>query len=147
MNREDRQKAEYLLGYIDAQQEAEDIRQRMETLRQKMETARRAAEDWSGGSRGRHGDLSDYFATASDIKQEWERKEAAALRRMQEIEAAIDSLGDPRQRRAMKLHYIDGVPWKEMPDIMHYGIDNIYRLRRLALKNLQIDTDTQRHKN
>lgn len=140
MNREDRQKAEYLLGYIEAQQDVEDTGQRMETLRRKMETARRAAEDWNGGSRGGHSDLSDYFAKASEIMEEWGARKAEALCRMQEIERAIDRLEDPRQRRVLKLHYIDGVPWAQIPDIMHYGIDNVYRLRRLALKNLQIDT-------
>lgn len=143
MNREDRAKAEYLLGYIKAQQDAEDVGQRMETLRRRMETARRAAEDWSGGSAGRRGDLSDYFEKAEEIMEEWAGREADALRKMQEIEATIDRLEDAQQRRVLKLHYIDGMRWAEIPDAMHYGIDNIYRLRRLALKHLQIDTDTK----
>ena len=143
MNREDRQKADYLLGYIEAKQDAQDIERRMETLRQQMEAAKRAAEDWIGGSSGRRGDLSDYFARGEDIMREWSESMSVSLAVMKEIETAIDRLEDQKQRRVLKLHYIDGIPWTKIPDIMHYGIDNVYRLRRMALRNMQINNSTQ----
>lgn len=126
MNKESRIKAEQLGTYIESRGESQDIWQRMESLQAEMEKVRE-----TGGW-----EVESYTAECREILRVWADQRTRALENMRSIEQEIDSLADQRERRAMKLHYIDGHSWEDTAEIMHYGIDNIYRLRRSALKRM-----------
>ena len=58
-----------------------------------------------------------------------------ALKR--EIMAAIRSIHDPDYCTVLELRYLCFKPWEQIAVEMSYGIDNVYKLHRMALKMLE----------
>ena len=53
-----------------------------------------------------------------------------------EIMAAIRSIHDPDYCTVLELRYLCFKPWDQIAVEMGYGIDNVYKLHRMALKTL-----------
>ena len=54
-----------------------------------------------------------------------------------EIMAAIRSIHDPDYCTVLELRYLCFKPWDQIAVEMGYGIDNVYKLHRMALKTLE----------
>ena len=54
-----------------------------------------------------------------------------------EIMAAIRSIHDPDYCTVLELRYLCFKPWEQIAVEMGYGIDNVYKLHRMALKTLE----------
>ena len=54
-----------------------------------------------------------------------------------EIMAAIRSIHDPDYCTVLELRYLCFKPWEQIAVEMGYGIDNVYKLHRMALKMLE----------
>jgi RNA polymerase sigma factor (sigma-70 family) len=52
------------------------------------------------------------------------------------IENAIETL-EPRERQALRLHYIDGLTWEEVGYKMYYERSQIFRIRKKAIEKLK----------
>lgn len=52
------------------------------------------------------------------------------------IENAIETL-EPRERRLVRLYYIDGLTWEQVCVEMHYSWNHIHRLHRAVLEKLR----------
>jgi len=52
------------------------------------------------------------------------------------IENAIETL-EPRERQAIRLHYIDGLTWEEVGYKMYYERSQIFRIRKTAIEKLK----------
>jgi RNA polymerase sigma factor (sigma-70 family) len=63
------------------------------------------------------------------------KKNQIVDKRMQ-IEAAIDTLPS-RERRLMRLFYIDGLSLEEIANIMYYSINHIWRLHGQVLNKMR----------
>lgn len=57
-------------------------------------------------------------------------------KQLTKIENAIETL-DPRERQALRLHYIEGMTWEEVARLMYYERAQIYRIRKAALAKLE----------
>jgi RNA polymerase sigma factor (sigma-70 family) len=53
-----------------------------------------------------------------------------------EIERAIETL-EPRERQAIRMHYIDGMTWEEIGYKMYYERSQIFRIRKAAIEKLK----------
>jgi RNA polymerase sigma factor (sigma-70 family) len=52
------------------------------------------------------------------------------------IERAIETL-EPRERQAIRMHYIDGLTWEEIGYKMYYERSQIFRIRKAAIEKLK----------
>lgn len=61
-------------------------------------------------------------------------------RECQRIEAAINSLEDPRQRQVLQMRYIQQPPatWEAIGETMGYCLQSCHRIHNAALKNISI---------
>jgi len=53
-----------------------------------------------------------------------------------EIERAIETL-EPRERQAIRMHYIDGLSWEAIGYKMYYERSQIFRIRKAAIEKLK----------
>lgn len=52
--------------------------------------------------------------------------------------ARIEALDDMDLQTVLEMRYLSGRPWEEIGDEMNFGSDNLYRLHKKALENLEI---------
>lgn len=52
------------------------------------------------------------------------------------IERAIETL-EPRERQAIRMHYIDGLSWEAIGYKMYYERSQIFRIRKAAIEKLK----------
>lgn len=65
----------------------------------------------------------------------YKEKEAELARRQYEVETAIDGLA-PVERTIFRYHYIEGLKWETVMDLMHYSLRHVMRIHEQALKAL-----------
>ena len=64
---------------------------------------------------------------------------AAIVDYRRQVEMAIDSLSDWRQKEILKRRYVDGNSWKEIAQMMHLDTRWLLRLHNSALEALPLD--------
>jgi DNA-directed RNA polymerase specialized sigma24 family protein len=112
--------------------EIEQLKAERETLRSKTGSAP------DGQPRGTEpGDVTAEAAIRCEkisrmITERIEESTALLVR----IEAAINNLPDARERRLMRLKYIDGLKWAQVADVMGYEIRQVTRIHGWALANM-----------
>lgn len=82
--------------------------------------------------------LEDYAAQLDELEQKLRSARSACLNARISIMVAIESLRDPRERRAMDLHYIQGMTWSEVARVMNYDVRQILRIHGSALQHIII---------
>ena len=77
-------------------------------------------------------------AALIDIADDLTRRAIAYKEHVRIVEAAIDSVPNADQQRALRLYYVQGLVWDEVADIMHYTPKWCRELRDRGLKSLGI---------
>ena len=80
----------------------------------------------------------DYAAKLDELERKLAASKDASVTARINIEVAIESLKDPREKRAMDLHYIKGLTWSEVAEAMEYDVRHILRLHGSALQHIVI---------
>ena len=121
-----REAAAYLSRYRIAQAEVKDIERRIERARNEMMGVK--GIDYTGGDmpkqQNRTGDLSDYMVRIDDLIQDWMAARDRAIALMREISAAIDAVGHDQARRVLMLHFVDGLKYEKIAEMLPCGIDS-----------------------
>lgn len=136
-----------LLNYIPLRMEICDQMERIERMKNDEKIPAMRESDGSKHTGG----ASDRMANAIIRRMDYEKKIApqieAVMSEMELIEAAIDSVSDPMERRVLRLRYIDGeyarhMPWNAIAKRL-YGDDDdknllaTYRLHGRALQSIR----------
>lgn len=81
-----------------------------------------------------------YKRTEDKLDDDARKRYRAALQQLNDqllaIERAIETL-EPRERQAIRLHYIDGLSWEEVGYKMYYERSQIFRIRKAAIEKLK----------
>ena len=80
--------------------------------------------------------MEDKIAKLLDIQDVYNRQWDKLIDLRRQIELAIVSVKDSRERTLLGYRYIDGLSWEEICVKMHYEWDSIHRIHRLALKDI-----------
>lgn len=98
----------------------------------------------SGGGSER-GSMESAAVKIAEISEDIDRRigEATGLRR--EIRECIGRVKDPRLRRLLRLHYINGLTFEEVADRMHYSWRWVVKLHGQALSELPVKEDMVVH--
>lgn len=75
----------------------------------------------------------DIVARIVDAERELDAQIDRLVNLKREIEGRVNGLSDERFRVVLTLRYLNGLPWEEIAEKMHYTTRNIYNLHRAAL--------------
>lgn len=87
----------------------------------------------SGGSRNVYR-MQDIIGKIVDLENDINRDIDALVDLKREMVAIIKSVADPECQTLLELRFLCFKTWEQIAVEMNYGIDNIYRLHRKALK-------------
>lgn len=73
------------------------------------------------------------ICTLEELIADAEKQAAAALR---DILDAIDAVPDEKQKTVLTMRYVEGLPWPEIADRLHYEKTQVFLFHGLALKNI-----------
>lgn len=126
-----------LREYKDLRKERDDLLRKIGELEAVMYGPR--AQKMDGMPRGGSGS-SDVREEQMDRKAEllemYRAKEAELGQQLLIIEQAIEKLAS-RERRLVRLHYIDGLTWEQVCVAMNYSWTQVHRFHREALAKLR----------
>ncbi len=137
-----REAAAYLSRYRVAQSEVKDIERRIERVRNEMMGVK--GIDYTGGDmpkqQNRTGDLSDYMVRIDDLIQDWKAAQDRAIAVMREVSLTIDAVQHDQARRVLMLHFVDGLKYEKIAEMVPCGIDTVYRWRRIGLSDINVNS-------
>ena len=137
-----REAAAYLSRYRAAQSEVKDIERRIERVRNEMMGVK--GIDYTGGDmpkqQNRTGDLSDYMVRIDDLIQDWKAAQDRAIAVMREVSLTIDAVQHDQARRVLMLHFVDGLKYEKIAEMVPCGIDTVYRWRRIGLSDINVNS-------
>lgn len=68
-----------------------------------------------------------------DARNDFEAARARAIRVVREINALIECISDPQQKRLLEMRYLEGKTWEEIANGIHVTYRHVFRMRRWAL--------------
>ena len=133
---------EQLKAYRDLKQESEDLKLRIVTLERDMSSPRSPRLDGMprGGS-GENNVLCEQIDKKDELLRLYQEIEAELNAQLFAIEIAIKKL-EPRERRLIRLYYMDGLTWEKVAVAMDYSWRQVHRIHGEALEKLREETPT-----
>ena len=114
------------------------IKYKMEEIKLLRELATKASSmlsDLPKNKQNQHR-MEAIMAEIIDLVQEIEDDMDRLINLKKDIIIAIKNLAKPEYQMILELRYLQLKKWSEISEIMGYGIDNIYKMHRSALKKL-----------
>ena len=124
-----------LREYRSISAEARELEEQINSQRAKAESPRAPCVGPSAGAGGDH--TGELVVRIADMLATLDAKRLDLLRRLEEIEKDIDRLSS-RERRIIRLYYIQGMRWEEVCVTINYSWRQTHNLHREALKNLSV---------
>lgn len=128
---------EQLKAYVELRRERDDLARRIEEI--ELERYSPRSQRLDGMPRGGSGEnyvLEDRMDREDKLLELYRRKKAELDAALLVIEEAIEVL-DPRERRLIRLHYIDGLTWEQVAVQMAYSWTQVHRIHGKALEKLK----------
>lgn len=80
----------------------------------------------------------DVFENIDEIARYYKGLQNEKIRLIREIEEVVGNLEDPAEETIIRLHYLEGLPFKEIVKRVPYSERMIYRYHSQGLDNLKI---------
>ena len=128
---------EQLRTYIDIKRERDDLERRIKEL--ELEKYGPRSQRLDGMPRGGSGEnyvLEDQIDKGDALLDLYRAKKAELDAALVVIERAIEKLAT-RERRLVRLHYIDGLTWEQVAVDMTYSWSQVHRIHAKALQKLK----------
>ena len=128
---------EQLKAYRDLKQESEDLKLRIVALERDIYSPRSPRLD--GMPRGGSGEnyvLCEQIDEKDKLLRLYQETEAELNRQLFAIDIAIKKL-EPRERRLIRLYYMDGLTWEKVAVAMDYSWRQVHRIHGEALEKLR----------
>jgi len=81
---------------------------------------------------------ADMRRVGDKIKQTEEKRDEAALL-LSAIKEAVHSIKNPLPREVLERYYLQDQTWEHISEEMHYSATQIYKLRKQALDEIDLD--------
>ncbi len=81
---------------------------------------------------------SDMRRIKDKIKRSTEERDEAALL-LSSVKEAIHGIKNPLHRELLERYYLHGQTWERISEEMHYSATQIYKLRKQALNEIDLD--------
>lgn len=134
---------EQLKEYIDIKKEREDLARKIKELEWEKYGPRSQRMD--GMPRSGAGEsyvLEEQIDKGDKLLELYRAKKAELDLALVAIEHAIEKL-EPRERRLVRLHYIDGLTWEQVTVAMDYSWRQVHRIHSSALEKLREEEEVR----
>lgn len=131
------EKKEYLKGYYYRTLEAKRISDRIDELRALQTGSAIRYSDMPKAHNTEH-DLSDDLIKIDNEVTRLIKKKAQAIKEYKEIERAIETVEDEKERAVLKYRYLDCMKWEEIAVTMSYTFRYVTMLHGIALQHFEI---------
>ncbi len=117
---------------------------RIKAKKEQIKRLREMAEYVSpGGSFGVHGvstgdKIGEASASIADIENDIKADMKALAKKRKEIMRVINSVDDSKQKKVLKLRYINCLEFSEIARKMNYSLSMIYKIHENGLENLHL---------
>ena len=81
---------------------------------------------------------ADLRCIEGKIKRTAEKRDEAALL-LSAVKEAVHGIKNPLHREALERYYLQGQTWEKVAEEMHYSATQIYKLRKRALDEIDLD--------
>ena len=133
---------EQLKSYIEIKKERDDLAQRIKELEwEKYGPRSQRLDGMPRGGSGENYVLEDRIDKGDALLDLYRAKKAELDAALMVIERAIERLA-PRERRLVRLHYVDGMNWEQVAVEMDYSWRQVHRIHSSALEKLREETPT-----
>ena len=113
------------------------IRCKMEQVQSLRELAVKASSTLSDMPKGSgYKSKADIVAKIVDYENEINKEIKKLVKLKEDVTDAINSIPNAEQRTLLELRYLMFNKWEEIAIAMGYGIDNVYKIHKRALKNI-----------
>lgn len=113
------------------------IRCKMEQVQSLRELAIKASSTLSDMPKGSgYTSKADIVAKIVDYENEINKEIKKLVKLKEDVTDAINSIPNAEQRTLLELRYLMFNKWEEIAIAMGYGIDNVYKIHKRALKNI-----------
>lgn len=113
------------------------IRCKMEQVQSLRELAIKASSTLSDMPKGSgYTSKADIVAKIIDYENEINKEIKKLVKLKEDVTDAINSIPNAEQRTLLELRYLMFNKWEEIAIAMGYGIDNVYKIHKRALKNI-----------
>ena len=113
------------------------IRCKMEQVQSLRELAVKASSTLSDMPKGSvYTSKADIVAKIVDYENEINKEIKKLVKLKEDVTDAINSIPNAEQRTLLELRYLMFNKWEEIAFAMGYGIDNVYKIHKRALKNI-----------
>lgn len=138
------EKKQYLRRYRDIDDELDQL---IEERADWMDRATKITVSASGmpGGGSERGSMESAVLKIAEIQREIDAKIGQANAARKEIRGCINDVRDPRLRRLLRLHYINGLTFEEVADRMHYSLRWVFKLHGMALSEVRVKKDIAVH--
>lgn len=133
---------ERLKTYIDIREERDDLNRRIKDIEDDLYALRSQLLDgMPRGSSGENYVTEELIDQKEELLVMYKVKEGELTAELLVIETAIEKL-EPRERRLVRLHYIDGLTWEQVAVEMTYSWRQVHRIHGEALEKLKEEEAT-----
>lgn len=128
---------EQLKKYIDIKKEREDLARKIKELEwEKYGPRSQRLDGMPRSGAGENYVLEAQMDRGDELLELYRAKKAELDAALVAIERAIEKL-EPRERRLVRLHYIDGLNWEQVAVEMDYSWRQVHRIHSSALEKLR----------
>lgn len=128
---------EYLSRYIHLSEKCAALDDTIRKLRERAESITISIDPNKVKSSPKiHDPIAEAVASMADTEKMLETTRAEAAKSMTEITKAIMSVKNDRLQLVLLLHYVNGLTWEQIAEVMSYDVRHIYRLHGIALQEV-----------
>lgn len=134
---ENEKKKEFLMSYQRGRQKVKRLERQLTELRiNKMGPSAINNDGMPHGSD--MSDLSDYAVKLDEIEQEIVKARYERICAFQQVQRAIEIMGNEHEKDLLTYRYIGGLKWEEVAVKMGYSWQHIHKIHSKALENLKM---------
>lgn len=133
---------EYLNQARNMQTRLEALNERRQRYEDLATSATAHYRSGPGGTR-RVSSVEEYAVKLADLSAEMKIRADIYAEALHEIEAAIDAVPMQNYRDVLRYRYLNGWSWNRIGKNLHYSLDYLYQLHRLAIKAVPVPADAE----
>lgn len=81
--------------------------------------------------------LGKNMAKLDEMRRDLDKERAKVPKALETVTSLINTVEDDNGKTVLYHRYIKRIHFEQIADIMGYGVDNIYRLHRMAIRELE----------
>jgi hypothetical protein len=133
-----KEKVQKMSRYLHIVAEHQEMTNSFELFRSKMEGLQASSISDMPTAHSHSDKMAGNVAKLEQLELKYADKTSQLLYEANKIETIIEGLESPKQRRTLRMRYIDGMKWELICVKMHYSWQGIHKIHAEALRYIQL---------